>query len=178
MKTLLKCCAACLFFIIIGGSMLGCNAIKDPFGYCEAPFSARAKGEVDGVSVEVILHMDPVPHNTKEIYDKLTVTYLAPASLRGITVSLRSDGTSSARLGDLVLGEQNVRGMLEIFLLLCPNEPPSSLQMEGEHLVVNFDEYTLTFLRDGEFPVQMQGTWGERRFLLVLSDYSSRDGQD
>lgn len=65
------------------------------------PFYAETEGAVDGQKISADIFCDPTEHKTKEIYTALSVTFHEPASLDGITVTLRSDGKATARLGSL-----------------------------------------------------------------------------
>ena len=93
-KTVFALICALTYLISI---LCSCNAISIP----SYPFSAIAEGTIDGKAVSVRLLCDPTEHKTKEIYNKLTVTFSSPEYLNGMTVSLRSDGKATVRLKDM-----------------------------------------------------------------------------
>ena len=173
-----------LFFIILLGViclLCACDT-RDPFFYCTAPFTVEAEGVVDGVSLQAKIYCDPTVHSTKEIYTQMNVTYLSPESLRGITVTFTSDQKSYARLNDMEMSLQNAGGMTEIFRLICPTSPPTSLKYDKEKLEVEFTSdqgsYTVYFDKIGDFPSKIKGTLGERKFDVNLSEYISSKAQD
>lgn len=181
MPTKLKLFAAILILFAAVFSICACDT-SDPFSYCQAPFTVVADGEIDGIALQAKIYCDPTIHNTKEIYTQINVAYLSPESLRGITVSFTSDGKSRARLNDMEMNVQNVAGMTEIFRLICPATPQTSIEYNEEKLEVEFSSdqgsYTVYFDKIGEFPSRIKGTLGERNFDISLSEYISSEAQD
>ncbi len=82
--------------------LLGCGSTAaDYFAYAEAPFTAAVEGIVDGERVVVQLYYHGERNaEGEEPAPLLTVSYRAPESLKGLTVTLYEDGSTDARLGD------------------------------------------------------------------------------
>jgi hypothetical protein len=170
-------------FILLGVVYLLCACDSgDPFSYCQKPFTAIAEGQIDGMPMQAKIYCDPTIHNTKEVYTQINVTYLSPASLRGVTVSFTSDGNSHIRLNDMEMNVQSVEGLTEIFQLICPTSPPTSLQYNGEKLQAEFSSeqgsYTICFEDRGKYPSLIKGNLGKRNFEISLSEYISNEIKD
>lgn len=93
----------------------------------EKPFYAETEGAVDGQKTSADIFCDPTEHKTKEIYTTLSVTFHEPASLDGITVTLRSDGKATVRLGSLTEEMPLYSSLTEPFSSLFRSTAPSRI---------------------------------------------------
>lgn len=161
--------------------LCGCNT-TDPFAYCNAPFSATAEGTINELPFQARIYCDFSVHDTKEVYTLMNVAYLSPESLHGITVTLTSDGRSYTRLNDMEMGEQSLRGMTEIFHLLCPQKPVTSLKQNKEQLEMKYSDdqnsYTIFFKQSGSPPSRIEGIWQNKSFSINLSGHTVGEVED
>ncbi len=145
---------------------------SDCLKYLDAPFFAEVEGEVDGVRVSALLYCDPTEHRTKEIYNKLTVTFLSPESLGGMTVSLRSDGKATLRLKDSEEDLPLYSGLAEPYLALSPEGEIYSQKKTAEGYEITYkqgsDSVTYYFDADG-VPKRAEGSVGGRKILLEIT---------
>lgn len=127
MKPKMRIAVFCMVLIIMVTAS-SCEMGKmDLFSYCDAPFSAVVEGEVGGMYVRALLQCDFSTHDTKEIYTVMNMSYLAPESMAGITLTLTSDGVLSSRLGNVAVKSPNLAGLMEPYLRLCVEEDYTSV---------------------------------------------------
>ena len=117
----------------------------------KTPFRAEVEGEVDGDAIAATVYCDPTVHKTKEIYDKITVTFKGGA-LDGITVTLRSDNKATVRLRNFKEALPLYSGLVEPFTALCPETKPYSVKKtaDGYEIVFKEKKMTVTCYFDGE----------------------------
>ena len=118
----------------------------------EEPFRMQVEGEIDGGDVAAEIFCDPTEHKTREIYDRLTVTFLTPKSLEGITVTLRSDGKATVRLNNSEETLPLYSGLSEPFNSLWQSSEPYAVRKTDEGYEVEFREenFVLTYFFDKE----------------------------
>ena len=154
-------------------SFASCGRGRDPFAFRATPFLAEITGEVDGERVEARLYLDLTEHRTKEIYEVACIEYRAPESLSGLVVSLRSDGTLSARLRDMQV-EGDFALLLEPYLSLLSidKEYDSIVCGKGGNITISFtlDNSPLTYLfhEDGN-SLHITGVWASRPIDLEIT---------
>lgn len=140
----------------------------------ESPFRAEVEGKIDGEAVAAEIFCDPTEHKTKEIYDRLTVTFLAPKSLEGITVTLRSDGKATVRLNNSEETLPLYSGFTEPFASLWQSPEPSAVRKTDDGYEIEFKEkdYDLTYFfdKDGQ-PTLIQGEAGGRAVQLNITNF-------
>lgn len=135
--------------------LVSCENCGIEYGsYLDEPFFASISGVVDGIEVKAEIYCDPTEHLSREIYEKLIVRFLSPASLEGLTVTLLSSGEGIVRLGDVVPEGESFDDIADPFLALCPSGEPSSVRKEenGEVTVIyksSEKDLTYTFDKDG-----------------------------
>lgn len=164
-----------VFAILILLSMIltGCDDLpSDCLKYLDAPFLAEVKGEVDGGAVSALVYCDPTEHRTKEIYNKLTVTFLSPESLGGMTVSLRSDGKATLRLKDSEEELPLYSGLAEPYLALSPEGEIYSQKKtaDGYEITYKQGEDSVTYYFDTSGTLKKaEGSVGGRKVLLEIT---------
>ena len=140
----------------------------------DRPFRATVHGEVDGREVKAEVYCDPTEHKTKEIFNRLTVSFEEPRSLAGITVSLRSDGKATVRLKDTSVEMPIYREMTEPYLALTPfGELYSQSKTDDGYEMIykrGDDEVTYYFGADGVLK-RVKGRVDSRNFDLNVTNF-------
>ncbi len=153
-------------------ALIGCETLTDDIKIPQKPFFVEAFGEVDGEMVEVKVFCDPTLHSTKEIYNKLTVTFFKPENLDGITVSLRSDGKATVRLNDIEEEMPYYGGLAEPYLVFLPSGEYSSVKKTdiGTEVVYGEGEERLVYFFgiDGQ-PKSIEGCFEGHKILLNVT---------
>ena len=142
--------------------------------YLDSPFSAHFEGEVDGERVVATVFCDPTEHKTKEIYNKLTMTFSSPESLEGITVSLRSDGKGTVRLKGSEEELPLYSGMVEPYLALCNGMQVNSQRKtaEGYEVVLREGDDSITLVMDKTgIPKSAEGRIKGRKIFLKITNF-------
>lgn len=139
----------------------------------EEPFRADVCGEVDGEKISAAVFCDPTEHKTKEIYDRVTVTFKEGA-LDGITATLRSDGKATVRLRNSRETLPLYSGLVEPFNSLCPETKPYSTKKteNGFEIVFKEDKMLVTcyFDRDGIIK-SIDGEVNGRQVQLEITNF-------
>ena len=140
----------------------------------ERPFWARVEGEIDGGNVVAEVYCDPTEHKTKEIYNRLTVSFIEPRALSGIRVSLRSDGLATLRLKDTEVETPIYREMTEPYLALTPFGELNSQKQTATGYEVTYkrgeEHVTYYFGTDGVL-TGVKGTVDSRSFDLKVTAF-------
>ena len=150
---------------------VGCDGNSNLLSCFNEPFRAVVEGEVDGRFVKAEVFCDPTEHLTKEIYNRLTVTFSCPEALDGITVSLRSDGKATVRLKDTEEDMPLYDKLVEPYLVLMPSAEYASLEktangfktsceQNGERIFYYFDA-------EGQ-PKSIEGKINGRKILFSI----------
>lgn len=143
----------------------------------ECPFWADVEGIVDGREVRAEVYCDPTEHKTKEIFNRLTVSFTSPNALAGITVSLRSDDLATVRLKDTEVEMPIYREMTEPYLALTPfGELYSQKQTAAGYEVIykqGADSVTYCFGADGVL-TSVRGTVDSRSFDLTVKNFRQK----
>lgn len=160
-----------LFFI----SLAACDSMPEEcLSQLERPFRTEVEGEINGKEVKAEIFCDPTEHKTKEIYDRLTVTFLSPKSLDGITVTLRSDGKATVRLKDSEETLPLYSGLCEPFASLWQSSEPRAVRKTDDGYEIEFKEesYDMTYFfdKDGK-PKRIQGETGGRKIELNITKF-------
>ncbi|MBQ8410099.1 MAG: hypothetical protein IJY39_14675 [Clostridia bacterium] len=156
----------------------GTKGLRDPFAYCDRPFSVTVEGTVDGVYMKAFLQCDFSEQSTEEQRAIMNVSYLAPESLCGIVLTLYANGQTSARLGNMQLGDQSLEGMAEPLLFLYSEDEIAAVRIEdGMHILelVSDGKLTLSFDGQGGCPVSAVGMYRGREVSLRFSDFVPLD---
>ena len=140
----------------------------------DRPFWATVDGEVDGREVKAEVYCDPTEHKTKEIFNRLTVSFEKPLSLEGITVSLRSDGKATVRLRETSVEMPIYREMTEPYLALTPMGELYSQCRTSEGYEMTYkqgeDAVTYYFGADGVLKC-VKGRVDSRDFTLNVTNF-------
>ena len=166
-KALIIIVVICLCLVLPCSCMGGGSNL---FAYTEDGFSTTVKGSVDGISIEATVHFEPPIEGEQTRI--MTVSYSAPESLEGITVSLYSDGTARSRLGSVDIGGA-FHGFAEPFLAICPEGDCSSVSLNGDgDATVVFDDgknYVKYYFEKGvRLPSKIEGRVSGRQLSLKL----------
>ncbi len=159
---------------VILASFSACDGTaSDIFAYSEEDFSAVVEGSVDGIEIKAVVHFEKEGEDVASRI--MTVSYLSPKSLEGLTVSLYSDGTSRTRLGNIEFGEGSFGGLAAPFLVICPQGEYSSISHNGagdaEVVFVNaYGELKYFFKKDVGFPTRIEGRASGRYISIRLSE--------
>ena len=171
-KTVNKTIIAVLVFVVL--FFCSCSApYADYFEYCRQDFCARVSGKVDGVDIDTTVRYSPADTAEGESVPIMTVSFSSPEGLDGLVATLYSDGKSAVRLGDYTDGSGCFDGLLLPFLLLCPSENYSSINIKddgGAEIIFSDSgkEVSYLFGADGVL-FQITGTVGERNLELNIS---------
>lgn len=165
LTVLLGCLAACEI-----GGVEDVNCLK-------LPFSATVEGDVDGVKVKADVFCDPTEHLTKEIYNVMTVTFYAPESMDGITVSLRSDNKATVRLKNTEDEKPLYEKIIEPYLTLMPRAEYSTVEKtdDGFKIVYNADGCDLVYIFDEDgIPKSIEGEVRSRKVRLDIIKFDQK----
>lgn len=154
-----------------------CGALPEGAYFPQDPFWVEAEGEIDGEQISVKVFCDPTDHMTKEIYNKLTVTFSAPKSLEGMTVSLRSDGKATIRLKNSEEELPLYSEIAEPYLALCPDGEYSSVKKTKQGYLVVYenesDRISYVFDNEGQ-PKSAEGEFlGHKISLNITKIYEN-----
>ena len=100
--------------------------------YMSKPFLVDIEGEIDGTLVSARVFCDPTEHLTKEIYEKMIISFSSPESLSGVTVTLISSGKCITRLGDAVSKEYSSESISDFFDILSPQNTATRIKKEPD----------------------------------------------
>lgn len=162
-------------FCVIGVvlfALFGCEGLTENLTVPKKPFFVEAFGEVDGETVEIKVFCDPTTHSTKEIYNKLTVTFFAPTNFDGITVSLRSDGKATVRLSNIEEEMPYYEGLAEPYLVFLPSGEASSVKKVdmGTEVVYGDGEERLAYFFDADGQLKrIEGCFEGHKILLNIT---------
>lgn len=173
----LKALCAAIILLTVTVCVVSCDAF-DARVKLDKAFTANVEGEIDGRKISARVYCDPTEHITKEIYVRLSVSMLTPASLQGVTLTLRSDGKASIRLGQNTVEGANIDGMLAPFLAIFPDGEYSSVEKNDGGFLATWrrgsDAVTLNFDKD-MVPKSAEGCVGGRIFSLNITDFCEKD---
>ncbi len=130
------------------------------FGYMNEPFFMEIGGEIDGVAFEARVYCDPTEHLTKEIFEKMIISFSSPKELDGITVSLLSSGKCITRLGSIVSSEYVSENICDIFEMFSPEKEMTRIKKEVDKTVVEFEDekgITVYIFDENNRPVRIEG---------------------
>lgn len=174
---------------------------KNYFEYTAKPFKAEVEGSVDGLRFSARIFCDFSADNIGDLSEKvgeaenndgsashsgsisekkgdrspvISVEYTSPESLKGISVTLFSDGSSSARLGEISANDR-FKNMAIHFLALAPIGDIFSVeQTEGGYIIiysVGDDSLTYIFEEDGVYPSSVSGSFCDREIVLNIKGF-------
>ncbi len=160
----------CLFAIFLLFS--GCGGSTDRASWFDAPFIADAEGLIGERRASVTVFCDPVER--EGVYNKLTVTFSSPEGLRGMTVSLFSDGYTTARLGELEGGSSFLSKAAAPYLVFCPEGEYLSVRVteEGSRFAYGEGEDRVSYLfgSNGELK-SIDGSFGGENISLKITNF-------
>ena len=166
-----------VFAILIVGFLLLVSCDSLPLACKEKldrPFWTRVEGEIDGRAVVAEVYCDGTEHKTKEIYNRCTVTFLEPASLSGITVSLRSDGLATLRLKDSEEEQPLFGEMIRPYLALTPIGQLYSQNKNENGYEMTYrqgEDYATYYFDESGVPKKVDGRVGNRDFCLNITKF-------
>lgn len=141
----------------------------------DKPFAATVEGYVDGTFIKAEVFCDPTEHITKEIYNVITVTFNAPASLEGITVSLRSDNKATARLKNMEEDMPLYEKFVEPYVTLIPESEYSAIEKtdDGFKVMYNKEGSDLIYYFDADgYPKSVEGEATGRKVSLKIIKFT------
>ena len=159
-------------------SLTSCDSMPEEcLAQLERPFQTEVEGKIDGEEVKADIFCDPTVHRTKEIYDRLTVTFLSPQSLEGITVTLRSDGKATVRLKNSEETLPLYSGLCEPFASLWQSPEPYAIKKTdvGCEALFKEENYELTYYFDkGGKLKSIKGEVGGRQIALNITKFEQK----
>lgn len=171
------------FALLLLLALVGCAAPADPLAYQREGACLTLSGQIDSLTYAAELMLDPVLPEEALDTRGFILTYTAPASLCGITLT-RSDGRMTLSRGALTAEDADGRfaGMAlpaALFCIDCTLQSAAVLTEDGATLnrvEASDDEgsYILWLDADG-FPRRIEGRIGER---TVSADVLTRSGYD
>ena len=128
---------------------------RELFGYMNEPFFMEIDGDIDGISICAGAFCDPTEHLTKEIYEKMIISFSAPESLCGMNVTYLSDGKSILRMGEIVSEESVSKNISLLFSIFSPSQDMTRIRKEsGGYTVAEYESedgiVSYIFDEDGE----------------------------
>lgn len=163
-----------LFALLLAFAILlvACESRPELPEHFGEPFRATVEGKVDGKEIKAEVFCDPTEHLTKEIYNVMTVTFSAPATLEGITVSLRSDGKATVRLKNAEEDMPLYNKLVEPYLALMPSSEYASLEKTADGYKIaceqNGGRFFYYFDVEGQ-PKSIEGKIFEREIRLNIT---------
>ena len=168
------------FLMLFAISAVSCDGI---YGYSRdnisRPFFADISGEIDGVGIYAKIYCDPSEHKTKEIYEKLIVTFDSPEGLDGVTVTLLSSGEGFVRFENVISKDPYYAPMTDMFSSLFISGDPLSVQKESNgDLSVRYKNSgrDITYTFDEKYtPKEINGTQNGRKIAFKLTNVQIKD---
>ncbi len=147
----------------------------DYFEYTENKFNAVISGEIDGSEIEARLAFDPQAESEDV---KILLTFSKPESLAGLNLTLFADGSSSARIGDVVVESIDLEGISAPFIHICTRQEPYSVKKfdDGSTSVTvknSEGSFEYRFKRASYLPFKIKGNIGERHIDVTISEKTS-----
>lgn len=158
-------------FLVSLFSLASCSSAPFKlFDYVDKPFEATVGGVFGEQEVKSDIFCDFSKSSADSDEKKILVVarLSSPDALKGAVVTLYSDGEVSLRLGELEAPAADYRGLCELYLLLCPEGEPYSVEIidgegreSGTLVVFSDDSRELSyFFREGEdFPAYIRGIY-------------------
>lgn len=100
--------------------------------YTSSPFLMEIEGEIDGNILSARIYIDPTQHRTKEVYEKMIITFSSPENLDGITVTYLSNSKTLVRLEDLISQELPSDGISKLYEIFVPRGELTRLKKEED----------------------------------------------
>lgn len=163
------------FLMLFAIASVSCDKWQnDVLEVCLKPFFADVTGLVDGEEIKAQIYCDPSEHKTKEVYERLVVTFQAPEGLDGVTVTLLSSGDGFVRFENVISKDPYYAPMTEAFsTLFLTGEPLSVKRKENGSLILRYADSTrdLTYVFDPKGALkQIEGTQNRRNISLKLNN--------
>jgi len=175
-KTIIKIACVALAVAVLAACAVACDGL-DPRISLDSAFTANIEGEIDGREISARVYCDLSEHITKEIYVRMSVSLLSPESLRGVTLTLRSDGKASARLGQNTVEGAYIDGMIAPFLASFPDGEYSSVEKGEEGFLAIWrkgeDTVEISFDING-VPKSAKGYVGARKISFVITNFCEK----
>jgi hypothetical protein len=149
----------------------------DCFQYTHQAFRARINGEIDGEKFDATLNFDPSAQSSQPV---TSVQFYEPPYMNGICISTLSDGSSSARLGDITVEGVNFERFTSPLEALCESHSITRIQknQSGEVVVlVESDGMELEFVFDdknGSAPKTVTGSVNDLRVELTVKKFEKK----
>ena len=163
------------FFCLLAGVTLlfsGCGGSREGAVGFGAPFVADAEGTIGGREVSMTVFCDP--RRSGEVCNKLTVTFSSPESLKGLTVSLFSDGSFTARLGELEGNTSYLFDAAAPYLVFCPEGDFLSVRVTEEGRSYTYgegeDRVSYLFCAEGRLK-SIEGVFGGEKISLKITNF-------
>ncbi len=162
-------------FIAIAASLCSCDYLPaECSSYLESPFRADAEGEINGERISAELYCDPTEHKTKEIYNRLIITFKSGKGLEGITVSLRSDGLATVRLRGTTEELPLYSGLAQPFTALCPQSEPYAIRKTEGGCEIEYrdgDSWAILFFDESGVIKRVNGEILSRHLDLNVTNF-------
>ncbi len=151
--------------------------VSDPFEYTEKAFDAELFGKIDGEEMGAVLQSRP---NAAGEEIKVCARFIAPRGLSSITVSLTGDGITEARIGDLKIENDHLKGLLKPFESFYEHASVSSLYRGGNKklYVTVCDEncdLEYVFAAESPYPEQIKGVYYGRKIEFSVKIFKFAD---
>ena len=168
------------FLMLFALSAVSCDGA---YAYSEdafnRPFFADVSGNIDGEEVSAKIYCDPSDHKTKEIYEKLIITFSSPEGLEGVTVTLMSSGEGYVRFENVISKEPYYAPMTDMFSSLLISGEPLSIEKDSSgDMILRYADIgkDLTYVFSGERVLkEINGTQGRRKISLKLFNVQIKD---
>jgi hypothetical protein len=168
------------FFMLFAISAVSCDSMTDDcIDSLKHPFFADVCGTVDGEIIEAKIYCDPSDHKTKEIYEKLIVTFSSPEGLEGVTVTLLSSGEGLVRFENVISKDPYYAPMTELFSSLFISGEPLTVKREDDGnmtLCYKDAERDLTYTFDSQCNLTLiEGSQNGKTISLRISSLQKTD---
>ena len=146
-------------------------------GVMREPFFMEVDGEIDGVAFAARVYCDLTEHLTKEIYEKMIISFLSPEGLDGITVTLLSSGKCITRLGDAVSEKYVSESVCDIFEIFSPEKEFTRIKKGSDKTVVEYEDergITIYVLDENNLPIRIEGERNGRFFRFDIKSIKNK----
>ena len=171
-------CKAAIFVLLCVFFMCSCDRGGgiDYFAYTNSKFSVEIEGNIDNTAFSANAYYNP---NAADGEVLACIEYSAPQSLAGIVVNLYPDGSTSARLGEIVISGTDVTAMLEPVFIIVPKGNYSEIKKDGEdNILCKFSfsdgELVYTFDKGFKYPKKIEGRKREQGYLIKINSFAQK----
>jgi hypothetical protein len=164
-----------LFAFLFAFCFNSCSpATPDCFAYTGGAFKAQVSGEIDGEKFDATLHFDPHATGNQPVS---SVRFRSPSYMSGICVSTLSDGSSSARLGDITVNGVDFERFTSPLSVICSRHDITRIQKNENGTIVALvenEDISLEFVFDSNVnptPKSIKGSVNDCKITVTVKNF-------